>query len=258
MMLPQEIIETVIAHLIYDLPTLLSCSLTCYSWYIATVPHLHHTLSAWTAATWSRKHQWPNRIRSKYILGLLPFVKAVVIHSCNKEFSPKLFNRFTLRQLSGLTNVRTLQIDDLDIPGFMPKIQRYFGSLLLTLRCLYLKSPKGSNRQIVFFIGLFQHLEDLMLGCRQFYEKSPEEDLTLIPPFTPPLRGWLVVWDWEGGGFFQDMFRLFEGIRFYQMCLRNVGETRFLLYACVRGSRMDDSKSWRWSCSSASSVMAKR
>jgi hypothetical protein len=35
----------IIAQLIYDLPTLLSCSLTCCSWYLAAVPHLHTTLS---------------------------------------------------------------------------------------------------------------------------------------------------------------------------------------------------------------------
>ena len=38
--LPQEVVEMIIAHLIYDTRSLLACSLTCYSWYIATVPHL--------------------------------------------------------------------------------------------------------------------------------------------------------------------------------------------------------------------------
>ena len=34
----------VIAHLIYDTPSLLACSLTCYAWYIPAVPHIHHTV----------------------------------------------------------------------------------------------------------------------------------------------------------------------------------------------------------------------
>ena len=44
--LPLEIIEMIIAPLVYDIPSLRACSLTCYSWYIASVPQLHHTFPA--------------------------------------------------------------------------------------------------------------------------------------------------------------------------------------------------------------------
>ena len=44
--LPLEVVEIIIAHLIYNKLSLLTCSLTCRSWYIATVPHIHHTLTA--------------------------------------------------------------------------------------------------------------------------------------------------------------------------------------------------------------------
>ena len=47
--LPQEIIEMIIADVLLDTPTLKACSATCRSWYIATLPHLHHTLTL---------HQW--------------------------------------------------------------------------------------------------------------------------------------------------------------------------------------------------------
>ncbi|KAF9641819.1 hypothetical protein BDM02DRAFT_3194498 [Thelephora ganbajun] len=43
-LLPQEIVEMIITHLIYNTHSLLVCSLTCYSWYITTIHHLHHTL----------------------------------------------------------------------------------------------------------------------------------------------------------------------------------------------------------------------
>ena len=43
--LPLELVETIFSYLIYDARSLLACSMTCYSWYIAAVPHLHHTLT---------------------------------------------------------------------------------------------------------------------------------------------------------------------------------------------------------------------
>ena len=43
--LPQEIVERVVANLIGNMHDLLACSLTCHSWYLATFPHRHHTLS---------------------------------------------------------------------------------------------------------------------------------------------------------------------------------------------------------------------
>jgi len=44
--LPLEIVEIIVAHLIYGMPGLLTCSLTCYYWYLVTIPHLHHTVRA--------------------------------------------------------------------------------------------------------------------------------------------------------------------------------------------------------------------
>ena len=237
MRLPQEIIEIIIAHLTYDLFGLRSCSLTCHSWYTAAVPHLHHTLTTSTHP-WHGKFKWPHPIRFMHTFGLLPFVKTIRI--CNyhsKEFSPKQFDRSTLRQLSALTNIQRLEIDNLDIPSFMPMIRQYFGPFLPTLQSLHLKAPKGSNRQIIFFIGLFQHLEDLTLYCTA-WGIQPEEDLTLIPPFAPPLRGQLAVWHWTGAGFFQEMVHLFGEIRFEAMDLFYVDETRFLLRACAKTLRV--------------------
>ena len=35
----------IIAHVLLNTPTLKTCSATCRSWYITTLPHLHHTLT---------------------------------------------------------------------------------------------------------------------------------------------------------------------------------------------------------------------
>ena len=45
--LPEELVGMIISYFIYDIRTPPTCSLTCYSWYIAVVPHLHHTLTTY-------------------------------------------------------------------------------------------------------------------------------------------------------------------------------------------------------------------
>ena len=229
--LPHEIVEMIIACLIHDTPSLRSCSLTCHSWYIAAIPHLYLTLDATINPPTLHKSDWPNPVRYMHALGLLPSVETVRIRSFYKEFSPKQFDRSTLRHFSALANVQSLEMDNLDIPSFISRIQKYFGPLLPTLRSLYLKTPKGSNRQIIFFVGSFHRLEDLTLEST-VSRREPEEDLTLVPPFTPPLQGRLAVCHWTRAGLFQDMVHLFGGMRFRALDLFGVDQTRFLLRAC--------------------------
>ena len=236
--LPQGIVEMIIIHFIHDKRSLLACSLTCYSWYIATVPHLHYTLVI-VSSGWSDRlrHGWPTPLWNASKLGLLPLVRKFKfrITDCTR-FSPKLFNRPTLRQFSALTNIQELEIDDLDIPSFVPKVRRYFGQFLPTTRSLTLKAPKGSRREIIFFIGLFQHLENLTLlnGIDYRGRSEPANDLTLIPPFTPPLRGRLVMAHFASPmGFSGDMIALFGGIRFHYMNLFDVSKPRLPLSACA-------------------------
>ena len=232
MRLPLEIVETIIAYLIHDLRSLHSCSLTCYSWYITAFPHLHCILIT-SDHPWNPKLRWSYPIQSMHALGLLPFVQSFLF--CGpSSFSPHRFNYCILRQFSALTNVQTLSIYGLDIPNFIPRFRRYFGSFLPTVQDLCLEEPKGSNRQIIFFIGLFQHLKHLLLHDSKHWWRDPEEELELLPHFAPPLRGWLVVRNWANAHFFQDMVNLFEDIRFSTMDLYNVNETRFLLHTCVR------------------------
>jgi len=113
----------------------------------------------------------------------------------------------------------------------MPRIRRYFGNFLPMVQHLSLSEPWGSCRQVIYFIGPFQHLEDLrLLGSRE----GPVDDLTLIPPFAPPLRGSLVMTSFGVVGFLEEMIDLFEGIQFRLMSLSNVGRMRPLLDACAQ------------------------
>jgi len=237
--LPQEIIEMIIAHIFYDPRSLLACCMTCYSWYIAAVPHLHQTLVT-PDYSWDSKRWWDDSFQRMCTLGLFPLVKKFQVRGTEyptflkpDPFSPKLFDRRILRQFSALTNVQELGIDYLDIPSFMPNIPRYFGHFLPTVHSLSLKEPKGSRRQIIFFIGCFQHLEDLKLIYEQAqFQEEPVDNVTSVPPFTPPLRGRLTMKYFTRVGILEDMIDSFGGIRFRHMDLFDVDGMRPLLDAC--------------------------
>ena len=192
----------IIAHLPYDIPSLRACSLTCYSWYIAAAPGLHHTLTIRTTRKADLKFWWPNPLLRMHRLHLLPMVEKLQVHegrfTDHRGFSTDRFNCCILYRFCALTNVRELELELLDLPRFMPRIRRYFRQFLPTVRSLTLTEPKGCRRQIICFIGLFQHLEDLHLlfvGPLRFgrIPLLPEVNLALIPVFAPPLRGRLKV-----------------------------------------------------------------
>ena len=138
-------------------------------------------------------------------------------------FSPRLFNCYILRRFTALTNVQELGIDGLNIPKFLPRIRRYFGHFLPTVRSLAMRSPRGSRRQIIYFIGLFQHLEDLkLLSERIDSQDEPAGEPMLTPLSAPPLRGRLAMTCFTRVGFLEDMIDLLGGIRFHHMDLCNV------------------------------------
>ena len=236
--LPLEIIEIIITHLIHDTPSLLACSLTCSSWYTAVVPRLHRTLTVRTANWPEKKFLWPNPFRHMHRLGLLPLVKKLQVHEgylhgWNWWLTPKQLDCRTLRHFFALTNVQELEIDHLHIRRLMPRIRRYFKNFLPTLRSLALRGPRGSHSEILYFVGLFQHLEDLKLcykPCRRF--RFPMNGPPLIPLFAPPLRGRLTMTSVSNINLLKDMVHLFGGIRFRYMDLFDVETEQFWIDAC--------------------------
>jgi len=226
--LPQELVELIISHFIRDTRTLLACSMTCYSWYIAAVPHLHYTLTIDTL-----KRSWP-RLRNSYALGLLPLVKRFRFRTLCNHFTPKTLDKCTLRYFSALTNLQELGIDDLGVPSFMPNVQRYFGHFTKTLRSLALRDPRGSSRQILYFIGLFPGLQDLKL-CYSFLKEEQEgtAGTDLTPLCVPPLGGRLTLTCFAREKLVKDMITFFGGLRFRYMDLYRVKCVRLLLGACA-------------------------
>ena len=231
--LPLEIVEMVVNHLIYDTPSLCTCTMTCYSWYLVAAPHLHKILVTYTNH-WDRNLWWRDPLWRMHTLGLLPLLKVIRIRGDPKStFSPMRFSRRTLCKFSALTNVQRLLIDDLDIPSFMPMIRQYFGHFLPTLQQLALIGPRGSCRQIIYFVGLFQHLENIEFYDGIDFQGEPADDPTLIPPSVPPLRGWLVLVRFVRPSLLEAMIYLFGGVRFRFVALSDFGGARLLLDACA-------------------------
>ena len=169
--------------------------------------------------------------------GLISLIKKFQVYGKSYDangFSPRLFDCHILQAFSALINLQELGIDYLKIPEFMPKVWQYFGHFSPTVRSLALREPKGSRRQIIYFIGLFQHLEDLkLLYGWSDPQEEPVDDLTLIPPFAPPLRGKLTMMGFRRVELLKDMINLFGGLRFRHMDLANVDGMRLLLDNCA-------------------------
>lgn len=235
--LPLDLIETVVAYLTYDTCSLRACTLTCYLWYIAAAPHLHRALICPAHSLPQDRYTWPLPLIEREKLGLLPLVKTFWVRgdiTHRVAFSPLPPSWHILLPLFRLTNINQLRIDYLDIPSFIPCIQLYPGHFLPTLRGLALTDPNGSCREIIYFIGLFQHLQDLKLYVWRIHREEPVGGPTLIPPFIPPLRGLLTIKGSAEVNLFKDMINLFGGLRFRHMDLFEVDTMRLLLDACAK------------------------
>ena len=213
--------------------------MTCYSWYIAAVPHLHHSLTIDDNDILFDATGYGS-FQESYRLGLLPLVKRLRIRQrgylseIGTGLTPGRLCRRTFHRLSALTNLRELGIDDLEVSRFMPRIRRCFGCFSPTLRFLTLRDPRGSCRQILYFIGLFPNLQDLKLHyIRLTDEQESTVDATLVPLSIPPLRGWLTLTCFTRVNLIEDIIALFGGLRFRHMDLFRVKCMRLLLDACA-------------------------
>ena len=237
--------DAIISYFIHDTRILLACSMMCRSWYIAAVPHLHHSLTTDDNYNYETKrdNRWPRPLKNSYELGLLPFVKRLRIRTgpsvkISYMFAPTWLSGHTMTYFSALTNLQELGIEHLLIPNFMPTIQQCFGHFSPTLRFLALLAPFGSSRQILYFIGLFPNLQDLKLHypsiSLHYREDAPDDnDTTPAPPSVPPLRGRLMLTYCQKVNLMKEMIDVFGGLRFRHMDLFGVKSVRLLLDACA-------------------------
>ena len=230
--LPQELVEMIIAHVILDTPTLEACSTTCRSWYLAALPHLHHTLTL-HGTNLDIAGEWLTSLQRLSEMRLLPFVKRLQIEQSHAgpHFRPTILNAQSFVRFLALTNVQELGITELDFSVFTPQAQQNLGRSMPMLQSLALKRPRGAYRQLLHFIGLFPNLDDLEVIYDRVEEPAP--DLVPTPQSAPSLRGRLEL-AWVGAEcFVRDLSKLSGGLRFRHMGLLGARGTRFLLDACA-------------------------
>ena len=247
---PYEIVEAIIDHLLRDRATLKACSLTCRSWYIAAVPHIHRSLLLGNKRL--AKPRGNLKPLSKLCdLNLTPFVKQITIRqwlSCY-WFTPQAFTPRDLRHFSAFTNVQTLKLENVDISSFVPVIECYFEHFSPTVRSITLWDPCCTPRQLSHFLSLFSNLNDIgVWGVSSRPPKTTFPDADLTQFSTPKLRGELGL----SGSHWTETWRhlITSGgcLRFNCMNLYKAGDcARFLLDAStetletLRFSPADDS-----------------
>ena len=194
--LPYDIVEAIITHLTRDFHTLKACSLTCRSWYTATIPHLHHTLTL----TGGRPEIGRTKLEPLSVLhdlGLAPLVKEIRVHQwrCGSAwFTPQAFSSHAF---SGFANIQALRLQGPDIHLFIPDIERSFGHFLPRLRSIVLRDPSCNPRQLSHFLSLFPSLENIDIdGCR-YIPNQTTPGTEFVPFSAPKLRGRLVLYDFS-------------------------------------------------------------
>ena len=193
--------EIIIAHLIPDLGTLKTCSLTCRSWYTATASHLHHTLTlVGDRPDVDRSRLEP--LSKLHGLGLIPLVKSIRIKQdfYTRWFVPHAFSHLDLSRFSALTNVHTLKLQSLDIPHFIPDIERHFGHFSQSLRSITLYDPSCAPRQLSYLLSLFSNLDNIGIRVASIYgntiSNTPDTELAPFTALKPQGRLALYNFNW--------------------------------------------------------------
>jgi len=188
----------IIAYLIHDLGTLKTCSLTCHSWYIAAVPHLHHTLTLGEGRP-RFSHNKLRPLSRLQDLGLIPLIEEIrvdQVFDTTYWFLPRAFSRRDLRIFSTFANVHTLKLQNMQIYHFISDIERYFGHFSPTLRSITLYDPCCTPRQLSHFFSLFPNLEDIEIWGVCVHLHTPGTaitDMELVSFSVPKLRGRLAL-----------------------------------------------------------------
>jgi len=235
---PIEIVEMIIAHLTRDLGALKACSLTCYSWYTAAVPHIHRTLVLGERRPDKNRHKLKPLFKL-HKLGLVPLIKEIRVDQLmfgkDPWFVPQEFSPRALRYFSAFANVRALALQGLEIHRFIPGIERYFGHLSLTLRSITLCYPRCTPRQLSYFLSLFSNLDDVDISSPRPPPYAAAIDTDLVPFSAPKLQGRLKLRDFDWVETWTDLIASCGSLRFHYMDLRRVGDCApILLGACAK------------------------
>ena len=229
--LPYEIVETIIAHIACDLDALKACSLACRSWYIAAVPHFHHTLILKSDLS-GTAHDKLKPLSELHQLGLALLIKEIRVEK-GTWFEPQAFSRRDLRYFSAFMNVRTLKFQYLDISRFISGMERYFGHFSPSLRSIALFKPRSTPRQLSHFLSFFSTLDDVKICGPIYVPNNTIPDAELVPS-TQRLRGRLVLRSFGSVEAWTRLITSGGALQFHYMDLYRVrGCTPVLFEACA-------------------------
>ena len=236
--LPYEIVEMITAHLTRDLRTLKACSLTCRSWYSATAPLLHHTLTLVGDGHETNGSQL-EQLSKLHELGLVPLVKEIRMKQSRGDLSPWFahwaFNDSHLSYFYTLANVHTLRLQELDIHLFIPGSERYFGHFSPTLRSITLFNPRCTPRQLSHFLSLFTNLDNIAIRITYEYVPSATIDDTQLVLFSKPkFQGRLLLYDFRWVDTWMHLITWCDGLQFHYVDLHwSESCVPMLLEACA-------------------------
>ena len=216
--------------------TLLSCSMTSVSWRKALLPYLnHYFVTTYTGGWGPKQSRWPEPFVDLDQRSLLRCVRRLDMILLQHETEFTFGGERDLRYFSALTNLRELWMDNLELSSFMPNIKQCFGHFAPALRSLALYIPKASPWQIMYFVGLFQDLQDLKLLVDIMLTRGYETaaNLGLVPLSRPPLNGWLTLRGCGREEIVDDMVTLYGGLRFRCVYLCDVIYTQRVLDECA-------------------------
>ena len=232
--LPYDVLEMVLVHLTHNLEDLKACSLVCRSWYIATVSHLHRTLTlGGDGVDHTRCKLGP--VYALHKLGLARLVKEVQVEQLwglGCWFTPNVPG---LHYFSSFSNIHTLKFQNLEIYRFIPNVDYYFGYFSTSLRSITLLNPNCTPRQLSHFLSLFSNLDDIEIErAGTSTPNIPTPGLELGPLSTPKLRGRLALHEFHSVETWTQLITFCGGLQFRHMDLReSAGCVPTLLEACA-------------------------
>lgn len=131
-----------------------------------------------------------------------------------------------------LKNVRDLSITGLALSKFREGTTRElcFGHLSHKLRSLTLVSPRGTNEDLLDFLGLFPFLDDIEISDFQPPKTGNPPSGSLV--WRRP-EGRLALKDFGGNGLLRQITCMYEGMRFESVVLHGVQEAHRILETCA-------------------------
>ena len=243
--LPPELVDDILGYLSDDLPTLKACSLTSKAMVCSARPLIRNWL--FLASTQNRRSSTRSlkallkrskgrcdifeRLGATHRQGLLRYTQHLVIRMGCLPHTPRPLHPYVL-YLRTIKNIRTLTVEALDIPTFMPTFDEYFGTFAKSLRSLDIGHTWDSESQLLWFISNFPSLEDLSIRSRYIVRSYPGTSPP-APRTSPPFRGHLGLSHVMGSPSFCEALAKFPGgLNFTSLELTGCEEPAAIITAC--------------------------